>query len=72
MPQLLILKVGQVADISWTLSETVDLIISQRNSPSDQIDRPPNSGKWDEHSWKALPNMLQKTSTQIHINGKSM
>jgi len=40
-----ILKVGQVVDISWTSSETVDLIINQRNSPSTQIDRTPNSGR---------------------------
>jgi len=40
-----VLKVGDLVDIAWTSSETVDLIINQRASPSTQIDRTPNSGK---------------------------
>lgn len=40
-----ILTVGNVVQITWTDSEVVDLIINQRNSPSTQIDRTPNSGE---------------------------
>lgn len=40
--------VGDILDVSWTANSTseatYDLVINQRNSPSTQIDRTPNSG----------------------------